>query len=173
MGGATISTSGISFQIRATDPERDAARKLLIRLRDRRVFTAFDCCDGCVRNTLASLIEVRKILVDTQVELHNLHDADLFWVVDYLRLTIRDFLSWEERLRAAAINPGNSRATSEELYVDPVYQAVYIAALDVVRAHARAALAAMAELADMTLPDGRAMPALVASSVLGLDAGES
>lgn len=169
IAGATVSATGVSFQIRATDPERDAARKLFIRLRDRRVFNAFDCCDNCVRNTLASLQEVRKILVESQVEVANFHDGDLFWIADYLRLIIREFLSWEERLRAAL---GPAQASKEELYIDPVYRAAYIKSLDTVRAHARAALEALADVSQMKLPDGHPLPASIAASVLGLEPGD-
>src|SRR5689334_5380260 len=74
-----INLGFISFVMHSNDPERTAARKLLIQLRDKRVFNSNDCCDGCVKNSIESLQQVREILVKSQVDLADLHDGQLFW----------------------------------------------------------------------------------------------
>jgi len=42
---------------RSKDRERTVARELVIRLKDRRVISAFECCDDCIDRALASLGE--------------------------------------------------------------------------------------------------------------------
>lgn len=98
--GTTLNLGFASLRLAPHDLERTAARQLVIRLRDKRVFTASDCCDSCVKNSMDALQDVRNILVESQVQLANLHDGQLFWLIDYGRQTIRAFLTWEEQIRS-------------------------------------------------------------------------
>ncbi|MBI1944529.1 MAG: hypothetical protein HYS27_02465 [Deltaproteobacteria bacterium] len=170
VGGATITTGFISFPLVANDPERTAARQLVIRLRDKRVFTASDCCDGCVKNSIAALQEVRKILVEAQVQLANSHGGQLFWCTDYMRETIRAFLTWEERVRAA--DRPDARAPDEH-YRDQVQTRRYIEQLDVLRAHVRVAMTGIAKIAEMELPEHAKADDVIAAAPqhLLIDAG--
>lgn len=62
--GVTISVPFLSFTITPDDLEQKAAREILMRLADKRVLNAFECCDSCVEYALASLQEIRSLLVE-------------------------------------------------------------------------------------------------------------
>lgn len=142
-----INLGFITFAMESNDPERTAARKLVIQLRDKRVFHSNDCCDGCVKNSMESLQQVREILVKSQVDLADLHDGQLFWLTDYILVTIKAFLTWEERSRVGQPHGRDP----EHHYRDHDHTQQYIRQLDVVRAHSRVAIAAIAALAEMDL----------------------
>jgi len=46
-------------------------------------------------NSMASLQEVRKTIVDAQVNLADQSDGQLFWMLDWMRIVIRTFLTCE------------------------------------------------------------------------------
>src|SRR5271166_307 len=56
------------IRVAPKDREREAARELVIRLKDRRVLSAWECCDDCIDRALGSLQEIRQLLVAKQVE---------------------------------------------------------------------------------------------------------
>lgn len=60
MGDVTINLPFISFGVSPDDQERRVAREVVIRLKDRRVLSAWECCDNCIDNALASLQEIRR-----------------------------------------------------------------------------------------------------------------
>ena len=156
--GLVINTGFVSFRLTPLDCERTAARQLVVRLRDKRVFTASDCGDSCVQNSIDSLQGVREILVEAQAQLADLHDGQLFWLTDYARQTIRAFLTWEEQVRSAG---GVDRPVGEH-YRDPKRTREYIEQLDILRAHVRRAMTGIAGIANMELPpQGRAELELV------------
>jgi len=149
----------IKFGLEVNDPERTAARELVFRLRDRRVLTAEECCGDCVRNSMVSLQEVRSSIVDAQEKLANLHDGQLFWLLDYILVTIRAFLTWEERSRVGQPHGGDVEAH----YKDFDNARRFRSQLDLVRAHARVALNAIGTVAEVdldTLPGPKFQDAL-------------
>jgi hypothetical protein len=144
----TVNAGFVSFALVVDDAERVAARPLVIRLRDKRVFNADDCCEGCVTNSISSLQEVRKALVDVQVGLADQRDGQLFWVLDWMLAVIRAFLTWEERVRAT--DDGVREASEHYRSMDRTRHT--IDQLDVVRAHLRVALNAIANVASLDVP---------------------
>lgn len=68
IGDVTLNLPFVSVAVSPKDRERQIAREIVIRLRDRRVLSAWECCDDCIDNALASLREVRQTLVENQVE---------------------------------------------------------------------------------------------------------
>lgn len=66
--------------------ERKVAREVVIRLADRRVLTSAECCDNCIDQALASLQEIRRIIVDKQVELS--HHTALYYTSFLMRFVI-------------------------------------------------------------------------------------
>ncbi|WP_336970362.1 hypothetical protein [Brevundimonas aurantiaca] len=95
----------ISIAVSPKDREREVARELVIRLRDRRVLSSQECCNGCIDSALASLQEVRQILVEKQVALSDLQDGPLFLMIDMMRQGIRQFLTYTERLSDLGDDP--------------------------------------------------------------------
>jgi len=145
--GVSISLPFVSFSVRPDDREKRVARELVIRLADRRVLNAFECCDGCIDQALASLQEIRALLVDKQVELGDLTDGSLYLVIDFMREAIRQFLTFEQRIgdRDASRRP-------PERHRGPDAQQLYFAGLEALRAHLHRCLIQVAEIADVEIP---------------------
>lgn len=91
----SINLPFISVNVEASDTEKKIAREVLIRLRDKRVLVAGECCPDCTARSLISIQEIRKLLVDKQVELPN-DDSALFIVFDLMLIGIRQFLTYTE-----------------------------------------------------------------------------
>lgn len=98
VGDVTLNLPFISIAVSPKDKERQVARELVIRLADRRVLSAWECCDNCIDDALKSLGEIRGILVDKQVELADLRDGPLYLLIDAMALGIRQFMTYEELL---------------------------------------------------------------------------
>lgn len=54
LGDVTLNLPLVSIAISPRDRERQVAREIALRLRERRVPSALECCDGCVNNALTS-----------------------------------------------------------------------------------------------------------------------
>jgi hypothetical protein len=60
-GGFTVSLPFFTFTVNPNDREQQIAREIVIRLKDRRVLSAWECCDDCIDRALASLQEERVV----------------------------------------------------------------------------------------------------------------
>jgi hypothetical protein len=134
--GVTITLPFIEVTAKPDDTERKVAREVVIRLADRRVLNAYECCDGCIENALKSLQEIRTTLVDKQVELSSKSDGILYLLIDSIRESIRQFLTFEQKL-------GRKDCENRELY---------FAGLEMLRAHIHRTLLQIAKIADMQIP---------------------
>jgi hypothetical protein len=142
--GATVTLSlpFVSVAVAPKDRERQAARELVIRLKDRRVLSAWECCDDCIDRALASLQEIRRLLVDKQVELGDLADGPLYLLIDAMALAIRQFLTFEETLNERP----NSMLRPRDVRQD------YFDALEMLRGHLSRCLGQVAAIAGMPGP---------------------
>lgn len=59
VGDVTLNLPFVSVVVSPKDREREIAREIVIRLKDRRVLSAWECCDNCIDQRLASLQETR------------------------------------------------------------------------------------------------------------------
>lgn len=150
VGDVTLNLPFVSIAVSPKDKERQAARKLVIRLADRRVLSAWECCDDCIDNSLASLREIRAILVDTQVELSDLQNGSLYLLVDAMTLGIRQFLTYEELLNRPDEAPAHRRFG--EFHRPPDIRQAYFDALELLRGHLSRCLGQVAAIGDMDLP---------------------
>src|SRR5437763_311476 len=100
--GISIRLPGISVNVKVDNVEKRVAREIVIRLADRRVLNSRECCDSCVSNALASLEKVRALLVDKQVQLSDVSDRPLFLLISIALEGIRQFLTYEERMKQHA-----------------------------------------------------------------------
>jgi len=146
--GVTINMPFVSFTVRPEDVEQKAAREIVIRLADKRVLNAFECCDNCVEQALASLQDIRSLLVDKQVELAGLSDGGLYFILELMLEGIRQFFTFEQKLRT--INPEfpgdlHTRLCRHDLRP-------YFAALEMLRGHLYRCLAQAAVIADTKIP---------------------
>jgi len=133
--GVSIELPFLSVTVSADDVERRVAREVVIRLADKRVLNAFECCDNCIEAAIASLQEIRSLLVDKQVELSSHHDGALYLILEVMLEGIRQFLTFEQRL-------GRSPASRQS----------YFAALEMLRGHLFRSLSQVASIAQMEIP---------------------
>jgi hypothetical protein len=151
LGEVTLNLPFVSIAVSPKDQERRVAREIVIRLRDRRVLSAWECCDNCIDNSLASLGEIRQTLVDKQVELADLQDGPLFLLVDAMAAGIRQFMTYEELLRREKGAPIHPRFG--EFHRPPNIRQAYFDALEVLRGHLSRCLGQIAAIAGMPVPN--------------------
>jgi hypothetical protein len=148
VAGVTINLPFVSFSVRPDDLEQKVAREIVIRLADKRVLNAFECCDSCVEKAMASLQDIRALLVDKQVELSSQVDSGLYLVVEVMLEGIRQFSTFEESLRT--VNPEFPGDIHTRLHRHDLHP--YFAALEMLRGHLYRCLAQVAIVADTTIP---------------------
>lgn len=149
LGDIILNLPFVSVAVNPKDKEKQIARELVIRLKDRRVLTAWECCDGCIDQALTSLQEIRRLLVDKQVELANMQDGPLYVLVDAMAVGIRQFLTFEQRLRAAGAIPD---APLDFRRPQDTRQA-YFDGLEILRGHLSRCLGQIAKLAGIEAPN--------------------
>lgn len=93
--GVSVNLPFLSIDVEFDDSETRIAREVLLRLNDKRVLVASECCDSCIRNSLTSIQEIRKLLVDKQVELTD-DNGPLFLLFDLMLIGIRQFMTYTE-----------------------------------------------------------------------------
>jgi hypothetical protein len=108
---------------------------VVIRLADRRVLNAFECCDNCINEALTSLQEIRRLLVDKQVELSDRPESALYLLLELMAEAVRQFFTFEQRL--------DRRPESRQ---------AYFAALEMLRAHIHRVLLQVAKIAQTEIP---------------------
>jgi len=154
--GVTISLPFVSLAVQAVDLERQIAREVVLRLADRRVLNAFECCDGCIRDALTSLQEIRGILLDRRIELAKLDNSPLALLLEVMLESIRQFLTFEQRLEHYGL-PLEGGLAEHELRGPPPRrlqssQQAYFAGLEMLRAHLHRCLNQVAAMAGMQIP---------------------
>lgn len=150
VGGVTLSLPFFSVAVNPTGLEKKVARELVIRLKDRRVLAASECCDHCIKEALASLQEIRRLLIDKRVALSGVQDGPLYILTEAMADGIRQFLSFEQRLNHSAERvPG--KPSRDEL--PHKMQQRYFDGLEILRAHLSNCASQVAEIAGMEVPD--------------------
>jgi len=150
VGAVTLSLPFFSVSVNPTGQEKKIARELVIRIRDRRVLSAYECCDHCIKEALVSLQEIRRLLVDKQVELSGVQDGPLYLLTEAMADGIRQFLTFEQRLdHSSGLVPGTR---DRDEFPDTIQQQ-YFDGLEILRAHLSNCLAQVAEMAGMEVPD--------------------
>lgn len=150
VGEVTLNLPFVSIAVNPKDKEKQIARELVIRLADRRVLSAWECCDDCIDNALKSLREIRSILVDKQVELSEIRDDPLYLLVEAMALGLRQFLTYEELLNRSDDAPQHPRFG--DFHRPPDVRQSYFDALEVLRGHLSRCLGQVAAIGGMDLP---------------------
>jgi hypothetical protein len=138
----SIRLPGLQITAKVDDVEKRVAGELVIRLADKRVLNAQECCDTCIEDSLESLQEIRRLLVDKQVELAKRSESLLYLLLEMMAAGIRQFLTFEQRL-------GLARGPSPR---SPEVRDSYFAALEALRAHIYRTMTQVAAVADITVP---------------------
>lgn len=150
LGDVTLSLPFVSIAVSPKDRERQVAREIIIRLKDRRVLSTWECCDVCIDNVLASLQEIRSALVDKQVELSDVQDGSLYLLIDAMALGIRQFLTYEELLKRS--DDGLPHPRFGDFHRPPDVRQAYFDALEILRGHLSRCLGQIAAIAGMESP---------------------
>jgi len=142
----------ISFTVCPDDLEQKVAREIVIRMADRRVLNAGECCDNCIDQALASLQEIRKLLVDKQVELAKATDGTLYIVIEFMLEAIRQFLTFEQQLRDIPQPSPIWLPQVPDFHRPPDQREAYFAGLEMLRAHLYRCLEQVAAIAQISIP---------------------
>ena len=130
--GVVLKLPFANVTLELNDVERKAAREIVIRLKDRRVLNAFECCDHCIDEALKSLQEIRGLLVDKEVELSDYSMEPLYFLMELMLEPIRQFLTFEQRLGRLPHN-----------------KPIYFSSLEMLRAHLTRCLIQIIKIAQM------------------------
>ncbi|MBI4365236.1 MAG: hypothetical protein HY543_00280 [Deltaproteobacteria bacterium] len=149
LGNITLSLPGVSIPVILKDREKQVAREIVIRLKDRRVLSSWECCDNCIDQALVSLQEIRKFLVNKQVELSDVHDGPLYIFVDAMVVGIRQFLTFEQHLTGQAL-PKSQRSSDFHRPLEARQE--YFDALEILRGHLSRCLEQIRLIAGMNAP---------------------
>jgi len=151
VGSVTLNLPFLSFSVNPNNREQQIAREIVIRLKDRRVLSAWECCDNCIDHALASLQEIRQTLVDKQVGLSDAQDGPLYLVIDAMLLGIRHFFTYVEMLE----RPDDARPHPRfpDFHRSPDTRQAYFDALELLRGHLSRCLGQIAAIAGMQAPN--------------------
>lgn len=146
----TLSLPFLSFTAAPADIERRVAREVVVRLSDRRVLSAKECCDTCIDQALESLQSIRSVLVDKQVELAHLTDGPLYVLLEAMLEGVRQFLTFEQRLSSQGrdLDYGGH----QDFHRPHDQWEAYFAALEALRGHLSRCLEQVTVIADVELP---------------------
>jgi hypothetical protein len=148
MGDVTLNLPFVSIAVSPKDRERRVAREIVLRLRDRRVLSAWECCDDCIDRALMSLKEIRQLIVDKEVELAELQDGPLFLLLDAMAIGIRQFMTFEELLR----RDEGAHPRFGEFHRPPDVRQAYFDGLEILRGHLSRCLGQIALIGGMSAP---------------------
>lgn len=152
IGSVSINLPFLSFSVNPDDLEKKIAREIVIRLADRRVLNSFECCDNCINQALSSLQEIRRILVDKQVELSGIPDNPLYLLIELQVEAIRQFLTFEQKLTESDYLDFMLKDASPDSRRSPIVRDHYFAALEMLRAHLYRCLIQVSKVADTVIP---------------------
>ena len=116
------------------------------------MLSAWECCDGCIDRSLASLQKIRDTLTDKQVELADMQDGPLFLMLDAMAAGIRQFITFEERLQ----RDGNATEAHDggEFYRPPDTRQAYFDGLEILRGHIARCIEQLAAIGGVPAPTG-------------------
>lgn len=133
------------------DLEQQVAREVVIRMSNKRVLNSSECCDHCIDEAISSLLAIRNILVDKQVELSKATDGPLYFVLEFMLEAIRQFLTFEQRLKMKK-EPTIVVPASSDFRRPQVQREAYFAALEMLRAHLYRCLVQVSAIANIRIP---------------------
>lgn len=129
--------------------ERRIANELVIRLGDRRVLNAWECCDNCIDDALRSLQEIRSILLERRIALAGEQSGILSHVIELMLTAVRQFLTFEQSLGSAGMATPSPAA---EFYRPHEDRQIYFDALEQLRGHLSRCMGQVAVVAGLNVP---------------------
>jgi hypothetical protein len=150
--GLSINLPFLSFRVNPNDLEQQVAREIIIRMADRRVLNASECCDNCIDQALASLQKIRDLLVDKQVQLSHAVDSPLYLLIELQLEAIRQFLTFEQRINSSPAPSELVIHGSSDFRRTRDAREQYYAALEMLRGHLHRCLLQTAKIGNTTIP---------------------
>ena len=150
--GISISLPFLSFKVKPNDLEKRVAREFMIRMGNRRVLDAAECCDNCIDQALDSLREIRKLIEDKQVELADAMESPLYLLLEVQLEAIRQFLTFEQRLNDPRSSKSIFVPQSTDFRRPPDEREAYFAALEMLRGHLHRCLIQVSRIGEVSLP---------------------
>lgn len=151
VGGVSIKLPFLALEVDLKDPERRVARELVVKLSDRRVLNAWECCDGCIDSALTSLQQIRAELVQAQSALAEFSDGAVLLLTELMLEAVRQFLTFEQRIAGGdARQPSRRDPHATHRYREN--QELYFAGLEMLRAHLHRCITQLATIAGMQIP---------------------
>ena len=150
--GVSISLPFLSFKVNPTDIEQRVAREVLIRMANRRVLSSSECCDNSIDQALESLQGIRALLEQQQVELAQAMDSPLYLLLEFQLEALRQFLTFEQRLKAKPHRGGIVLPQAPDAHRAPDTRDSYFAALEMLRSHLHRCLIQVAKIGDVSVP---------------------
>ena len=90
---------GVNIQIKPVESEIKIAREVIIKLIDRRILNAAECCAECIQRAIDSLKEIKADLIDIKCKLTDNINRPIYYFIDYIVLSINSFLDFIERYK--------------------------------------------------------------------------
>jgi len=146
-GALALALPFLTIYVHPSARERAVATEIVLRVGDKRVLNAQECCDGCIDAALSSLQEIRARLVDARVALAGEQGA-LSGLIELMLTAIRQFLTFEQRLSRS----GGPRHPGDEFYRDRDVRQAYFDALEQLRGHLSRCLGAVVAMAGRNVP---------------------
>lgn len=137
----TINLPFLSFSVKPKNKEKVVAKEIIIRLADKRVLNATECCDDCIKKALFSLQEIRNLLVEKQVELMDYTDTALYILIELILESIRQFFTYTDR---------NKIESDFDLKFKR--REIYFGALELLRSHIYRCLIQISKIASIKIP---------------------
>ena len=127
----------------------------MIRAGDKRVLSSKECCDDCIDNSVASLLELRSLLIDQQVRVATSSDAEidspLYLIIEFAVDSIRQFLTFHENLDRDP-SSFDENATLSDFRRERGVRETYFTVLETLRAHLHRCLHQIGLVADTDFP---------------------
>jgi hypothetical protein len=149
VGNVTLNLPFVSISVSPKGRERQVAREIVIRLKDRRVLSAWECCDNCIEGGWDRCRRYGGRSLTSRSNSRTCRMA-LFLLLEVMALGIRQFLTYEQLLKHSNGLPPQS-ALSDFLRPLDVQQA-YFDALEILRGHLSRCLGQVAAIAGMDAP---------------------
>ena len=148
--GVSVNLPFLSISVKPDNTECRVANEVVIRLTDRRVLNAKECCDTCIDKALASVQEIRRLIVDKQVELSDAKDGALYLLLEMMAEGLRQFLTFEQRLMRLHKEP--VEVTHPDFHRAPEAREAYFLALEALRSHLNRCVLEIAKIGNVQLP---------------------
>lgn len=147
--GVSINILGITFSFDYSKDDEKIAKEILVFLADKRVLNSKECCDNCIKDSIESILDIRKFLVQKQIELIGYETQPLFLIVEFLLETVRQFLTHSEKIKKSY---AAAHSQKSDLIMHYGEKEAFFSALEIFRTHIHSCFVQIAKIAKINTP---------------------